>query len=328
MDEVVWVEILSRHRDVVARHRCLGPELRIGRAYDNDVVIDDPYVAAHHLRVRHDQTGALVAEDLGSANGTFAERGRARLERIVLDGDHPIRIGQTYLRIRASGHAVPQERVQTSQVPGWLAPAAVAVAVLGLEVLSQWLNETSEAKFYSYLVAALMLAFLVVGWTAIWAVLSRIFSGQAHFERNLLIALAGVLIYSVYREFLQLGAYALSTQTPQTYRYVGTWTLLAAVCLLHLRAIGPSRMRLKGGVMAGLLAIALATQALSQSETRLGNNQQDYVHRLMPPTLRLAPLHSEDAFFAEAAELKASLDRDRTKDLSSGGGSFLFGSDD
>ncbi|MEP6679602.1 MAG: FHA domain-containing protein, partial [Betaproteobacteria bacterium] len=25
--------------------------MTIGRAYDNDVVLDDPYVAAHHVRI-------------------------------------------------------------------------------------------------------------------------------------------------------------------------------------------------------------------------------------------------------------------------------------
>ena len=49
MGEVIWVEVLSRHHDVVARHRCVGPEVHIGRGYDNDVVIDDPYVAARHV---------------------------------------------------------------------------------------------------------------------------------------------------------------------------------------------------------------------------------------------------------------------------------------
>ena len=44
-------QILSRHRDVVARQRCEGAEIRIGRAYDNDVIVDDPYVAPRHLRI-------------------------------------------------------------------------------------------------------------------------------------------------------------------------------------------------------------------------------------------------------------------------------------
>jgi len=77
-------------------------------------------------------------------------------------------------------------------------------------------------------------------------VLSRVFSGQARFERHLLIALAGLLIFSLYHEFLQLGAFALSSQAPQSYNYIGTWSLLAAICFLHLRAIDPSRTRPQG----------------------------------------------------------------------------------
>src|SRR6202035_999762 len=48
---MIWIEILSRHRDIAARFRIPGPEARIGRGYDNDVILDDPYVAAQHLRV-------------------------------------------------------------------------------------------------------------------------------------------------------------------------------------------------------------------------------------------------------------------------------------
>ena len=47
MDEMIWVEILDRHRNVATRHR-LGDGASIGRAYDNDVIVDDPTVAPHH----------------------------------------------------------------------------------------------------------------------------------------------------------------------------------------------------------------------------------------------------------------------------------------
>jgi len=58
---MIWVEILSRHRDITARVRTASPEVRIGRGYDNDVIVDDPYVAARHLRVFRDEAGQLVA---------------------------------------------------------------------------------------------------------------------------------------------------------------------------------------------------------------------------------------------------------------------------
>ena len=95
MDQMIWVEVLSRRREVAARLRFVGPEVRIGRAYDNDVVLDDPFVAASHVRVFRDSTGALVAEDAGSVNGIFLDRDNSRQARIVIDGERPIRIGHT-----------------------------------------------------------------------------------------------------------------------------------------------------------------------------------------------------------------------------------------
>src|SRR5438445_11598609 len=92
--QMIWVEILSRHRDVAARFRITGPDVRIGRGYDNDVIVDDPYVAAQHLHVFRDETGQLVVEDLGSANGMFLDGGKSRLARLTVHGRQPIRIGQ------------------------------------------------------------------------------------------------------------------------------------------------------------------------------------------------------------------------------------------
>lgn len=43
--------------------------LTIGRAASNDITLDDDWVSAQHLRLRH-QKGAWMAEDLGSTNGT------------------------------------------------------------------------------------------------------------------------------------------------------------------------------------------------------------------------------------------------------------------
>ena len=129
---MIWVEILSRHREIAARFRIAAPEARIGRGYDNDVIVDDPYVAAQHLRVFRDEAGQLVAEDLGSANGTFLDGGRNRLARIVIDGKHPIRIGQTYLRIREIHHEVERERVAP---PEWRALPIAAAATLGVSLL-------------------------------------------------------------------------------------------------------------------------------------------------------------------------------------------------
>jgi Inner membrane component of T3SS, cytoplasmic domain len=312
---MIWVEILSRHRDVAVRFRIGGGEARIGRGYDNDVIVDDPYVAAQHLRVFRDETGQLVAEDMGSANGTFLDGGKHRQARIVVDGKHPIRIGQTFLRVRDTDHAVERERVARPERR--ILPIAMAVAlgvvILGIDALRVWLGQISEPRVSSYLTPLLVIAATLLAWVAMWALLSRIFSGRSHFLSNLLIALAGLFAFSLYDELARFSAFALTWPTATTYEYVAVWSILAAVCFLHLREVGLARLWLKGALVTALLAIAIAVQTLQQSEAFSDSGRQNIARQLMPPALRLVPLRDESAFFGEIADLKARLDADRTE---------------
>jgi hypothetical protein len=312
---MIWVEILSRHRDIAARFRIAGPEARIGRGYDNDVIVDDPYVAAQHLRIFRNETGQLIAEDMGSANGMFLDGGTNRLARIIVDGTHPIRIGQTFLRVRELRHAVERERVARPELrtlPIALA-VTISVAVLGITALSIWLTQTSEPKASSYLTPLLGIITTVLAWVGIWALLSRIFSGHSRFLRHLLIALVGILASLLYTQFAQFAAFALTWSTAVSYEYVAAWSILAAVCFLHLREIGRSRLLLKGALVTTLLASAIALQTLQQSEALSNSGRQITSRRLMPPALRLLALRDESAFFGEIAKLRAKLDAERTQ---------------
>jgi hypothetical protein len=143
---MIWVEVLSRQRDVAERFRIAGPEARIGRAYDNDVIVDDPYVAAHHLRIFRDESGQLVAEDDGSANGTFLDRGKDRLTRVNIDGTKPIRIGQTLLRVRESNHAVEPERLARPErgIAPIVGIAVLGLAIVGIDALKIWLTQAVQ----------------------------------------------------------------------------------------------------------------------------------------------------------------------------------------
>jgi hypothetical protein len=312
---MIWIEILSRHRDVAARFRIAGPEARIGRGYDNDVIIDDPYVAAQHLRVFRDESGQLVAEDMGSANGVFLDGGNSRHARIIVDGQKPIRIGQTCLRVRDTGHAVERERV--AQPERQILPVVLAVAlgvlVLAVDALKIWLMQTTEPRASAYLTPLLVVAGTVLAWAGLWALLSRIFSGRSHFLRNLLIALTGLFIFSLYDQAARFAAFAWTWPVANTYQYVAVWSILAAVCFLHLRETGPGRLLLKGAVVTTLLATAIALQTLQQSEAFSDSGRQTTTHLLMPPAFRLAPLRDESAFFADIGRLRAKLDGDRSE---------------
>jgi hypothetical protein len=310
---MIWVEILSRHRDVAARFRFADAEVHIGRGYDNDVIVDDPYVAARHVRVFRDDGGRLVAEDLGSQNGMFLDRGKRRETCIVIDGERPIRIGHSYVRIREASHAVERERVGAPQARAWpmALAAALGVVVLAIDALKVWFAEIGEPKASNYLVPILTIAVAVVVWVAVWALLSRVFSGRAKFERNLLIAVVGVLAVSLYNELAQFSAFALTWRTAATYEYAALWCILAAVFFFHLREVGSSRLKLKAAVVGAVAVLAIAVQTVQQSEALYDSGRQNTLRQLMPPALRLAPVHDENVFFAEIEQLKLKLDGDR-----------------
>lgn len=312
---MIWVEILSRQQEIAARFRIVGAEARIGRGYTNDVIVDDPYVAPEHLRLFRDESGQLVAEDLGSANGVYLDGSKQRLARVVVDGKQPIRIGRTYLRIREGNFAVEPERVgrpERHALPMMLA-AVLGVALLAIEEIATWLGLTSEVQLTTYLAPLLGEAIAVLAWAGLWALLSRIFSGRSRFLRNLLITLAGALAIWIYSEIAQFVAYALTWPAPATYSFVTIWSIVAVMCFFHLMKIGPPRLWLKGSIIAALLAVAIAAQALQLSEAFFKSGRQNTTRLLLPPSLRIAPLRDETAFFGEIAKLKSTIDADRAK---------------
>lgn len=306
---MIWVEILSRHGEVVARHRCAGPEIRIGRGYANDVVLDDPYVAPEHLRIARDESGTLVAEDLGTANGLFA--GRRRTARLALDGDRVMRIGRTYLRLREADHPVGAARLARSGGHAWPAIVALAIAVVAIELAGVWRHETGEPRASAYLSPALTVTIAVLGWTAGWTLLGRVFAGAARVERHLLIALSALLAYSLYDEAASFLGYALASPLLEQVQYVAFWCAIAAAAFLHLRTIGFSSRLVSGGVVIAILAGALTVQTVERAEQRTEGDRQDMVRLLAPPMLRLAPVQSGDAFFAAVEGMKSELDAAR-----------------
>jgi ABC-type multidrug transport system ATPase subunit/pSer/pThr/pTyr-binding forkhead associated (FHA) protein len=71
--------------------------VRIGRARDNDLVVDDLVVSRHHAELRLDPGSGVEVVDLGSHNGTFV--GGRRVERARLAPGEPVMVGHHSFRV-------------------------------------------------------------------------------------------------------------------------------------------------------------------------------------------------------------------------------------
>lgn len=99
------------------RHSIPPSGLSIGRAEDNDVVLDGPSVSRYHARVIPAEGRYFVA-DLASANGTFLNGERLRGESRWLNGGDTITVGGEQLRLLPGretvlgGSTIPQGGVR------------------------------------------------------------------------------------------------------------------------------------------------------------------------------------------------------------------------
>ncbi len=106
-----------------------GGEVAVGRAVDNDMVLDDPSLSRKHARVRRAPGGRIEVEDLGSSNGTFVN-GRRVGKGAAGPGDS-VRFGE--LSFRIEGPTAGGTRAnQPSASNGWIVWVAVAVAIVAI----------------------------------------------------------------------------------------------------------------------------------------------------------------------------------------------------
>jgi hypothetical protein len=77
-----------------------GPLITIGRASDNDVIVDDPMVSRHHCQLKL-QHGAYSFADLGSRNGSMVNG--QPVQEVALGPGDVIQIGDTTLEFGVGG---------------------------------------------------------------------------------------------------------------------------------------------------------------------------------------------------------------------------------
>ncbi|HET7548106.1 MAG TPA: FHA domain-containing protein [Usitatibacter sp.] len=319
MGAVMWIEVLSRHGEVASRSRIDAPQAHVGRAFDNDVVVDDPHVAPHHLRIVRDADGALVAEDLGSVNGLYAEHGAERVPRLALGGAPGLRIGRTVLRVHDAARPVAPEKplMRPRAHAAWA--AGLAIAVVGSLLLVEWLAITTERSWNVMLLPIVAFAAFVVVWSGMWALLSHLFFGQARFALQLRIALTGCLAFLLWDQLGEWLAYGLAWRELDDYASFGVWALLAALCYGHLLSIGPRRLPIAMGIIVALLASGAAIQFASKAETRRVVGERATLGELKPPRFRIVAPATPERFLQASDATKRAVDEARKREPPSGG---------
>jgi len=305
-----FVETLARNGDVLHRQQVNVLPIRIGRAYDNDCILDDDYVAPRHALVDLDH-GKLMLHDLGSRNGVV--KNGKRLPSLALTGDTVVRIGHTSLRVRAADFPVPGELLDRTMhgwegaVPGLAGMLLAAIVALGVT----WLFDTRHFQPTLYLQALAIGVGGAVAWGGAWAFANRLFGRHARLGRHIFIIGSGAAALTAWEGAAATLAYAFAWEGLTRYGSHGVIALAAGIVYFHLVTVKP-QLRIRLRWLCLLFAVVGSGLMLIANVQRTGRTADElYMSVLLPPSMRASPDHPVDAYIDQVESMKEQVDRER-----------------
>lgn len=313
MERLAWVEILDRHGDVSSRHPVYAWPLKVGRAYTNDIVLDDPYVAPNHLEIVPADEGRYQLKIVNSINAMMLDTMRGKQADAAVSPNQTVRIGHTQLRIRPVDYEVSAERTLPSNAwaRSWPALFAGVAALILMHLLTLWLNYDRADGYSILLLPILGGVFLLLLWVGFWALIGRVVSGRANFIAHavnaslgvtLLILLSG-LMYG-YVDFA-FNSSMMSNLFPELAEPLIIGTLLYR----HIGLVSRMSRRRIGMIVAALMASLIGFGYVTENLTADSNlTDMSYSRTIGPPFMLIARGKSAEAFIAGAAALKSRVD--------------------
>ncbi|MGN6527911.1 MAG: FHA domain-containing protein [Burkholderiaceae bacterium] len=312
METLALIELLDRDGQARQATRVSAWPVRIGRALDSDVVLDDPHVAAHHLElVEHD--GAVQVVPASTINGVRVGRATvAAGTAATLPASGLLHVGPLTLRVRLASSALAPEQRWVDPGGGrrraaWLlALALLAAAWAGFDLwLSSVPGESGTAMTGMYLAAPLGLGI----WCGLWALVSKIFQRQFAFWPHLEAALFWPLLATIVEAVCGQAAFALSMPVLAKAGHVLAIAALAMLLWRHLSIVQPTRRRAFGWILVGVVAVVGGLNVAERVRHQQPLVGGLYLGTISLPGMRLAKPESADAFVQSAAPLQKSLAR-------------------
>ncbi|MGD8859858.1 MAG: FHA domain-containing protein [Myxococcales bacterium] len=300
----VFVEVLGRFGQVLDRTRIERFPATVGRAYSNDVILDDPHVYPEHARVDLQPDGSLYVVQQGERTPVSLQEGLS------------LQLGRTTVRFRT-----PEFRLEpTRQRPlegGWLgrifaspprqlATLAVIMVVLTAKLYLESTRDfvTSESRTLVGLVVFLTL------WSGLWAFFNRLVSHRFQLLSHVTVAALVVVAFNLFDIVSEYGSFLVNVDdaaTSAVFMAFGVGLFFFG----HLSVIGVRQLRTRLWAALGASAAIVALLVLGELDA-VGeySGRLAFPSALKPLAPELVPTVSADDFFAASDELKASVDRE------------------
>lgn len=195
MEAPIIIEILDRFGKVKERSKLSKFPVRIGRAYSNDIILDDQYVSPEHIEILLDGDGHILVNDLKSENGVYTLHPIKRHDVVEAEENLRIRIGHTDIRLRSETYPAKEtfiDRGKPSQLhfmmTNVLLLPVIFLILASILALDQYVQTVKEISTNRILSAILPILIVVSVWSFIWSVISKIVTHSFYFSYHVILA--------------------------------------------------------------------------------------------------------------------------------------------
>lgn len=302
------IEARGRGGQLLERFRCNKAVITVGRAFDNDVILEDEYVSPHHFRLSKLENGWRF-EDIDSLNGMRI--GRRRKSGGVIHSGAELRVGHTSLHIYDDHHPVEatlkldgaEARISSLGRHGvW---SLLLVTALIVSATTLYWGTFDEFKPLTILDPLVTTSLRMFGIAAFWALLGRLLRHKAYFFAHLSIWTIFSLLSRLAQFLSDWFAYNANSQL-----LADSIQQSMSFCILALAAWGSmalatnlrntTRFYAAGGVAVVVLAIGLAGQLRFEQEFL---SYPDYYAKIMAPVCLFATPVEESRLIDELPAL-------------------------
>ncbi|MFT5841198.1 MAG: hypothetical protein ACI9UT_003712 [Flavobacteriales bacterium] len=316
----IVLELLSRKNIPIKHYKFEQDYVCVGRDFNNDLRLDDPYVCPSHMLVAIDpETGKLMVNDCQSTNGIKVNNQFVR--QATLNSLDVIKIGRTRLRIIDTkvplSEAMPLSELEENL--SWLNQSVVAICLsficLGFLLLSKYLGSVQEFNLIKALSSELGQLAVFCLWPFSFAILAKVVKKESHMVSqfslmwlmvllaNVLLSLQKVAIFNIHPEawftWLELLIFAM---------FVGGFIWLSLFIAFH-------QTNHRRNIIACSMTFTLLTPiyALGFLNTDEFSSRPSYNPILLPPSYNITSASQTEPFINHANRLFTQVDKLKTK---------------
>lgn len=313
MAEVIFMTI---QRGVHHYHRIESFPVTVGRALDNDVILQDVTVSPHHLVIEkeHDK---LYLRNISLENGTKIDGKKMSEARVEVETPSNFQLSNIKARLLATDMIVEETHVKECSGffcifsnPLW-AISLLAITI-GLFVFERYVNTPAAKEVYFYLNTVLPSVWIILGITVLIAGISRLAAHRWEIVPAISIASLIFLLPQLFEYLGQFSAYLFTNDTLSIYlEYASKFLVIPALITAFIVKTINAKWISATGIAVLIYSPFLAYQVLiliDELSFKSGFSEiPSYSQTLLPGDKRLNTTIPLEQFIKEA-ERATSLD--------------------